>query len=142
MSIGGQSASSSAVMDACNGDHSITPPQLPSSSLVTKSPAKAAAATAEKTGSQVDHVTFAEGTASSSKSEHEHSTCVNISRDCAMEVVPESLRWDRECSDEETERKRIEIYKENRRKRYENALAERKAQLSLRATNRVKFYIS
>ena len=30
----------------------------------------------------------------------------------------ESLRWNRECSDEERERERVEEYKRNRRKRY------------------------
>ena len=41
----------------------------------------------------------------------------------------ESLRWERECSDEEREKERIKQYKANRRKRYENALEERKTQI-------------
>ena len=36
----------------------------------------------------------------------------------------ESLRWDNECSDEEKEKERIEMYKTNRRKRYNNLLKE------------------
>ena len=36
----------------------------------------------------------------------------------------ESLRWDTICSDEEKEEERISRYKQNRRKRYENALSE------------------
>ena len=43
--------------------------------------------------------------------------------------VLESLRWERECSDEEREKERIKQYKANRRKRYENALEERKTQI-------------
>ena len=54
--------------------------------------------------------------------------------------VLESLRWDQEYSDEEKEKERIELYKENRRKRYENALAEKKAQLSFCAAK--KYYFS
>ncbi len=42
----------------------------------------------------------------------------------------ESLRWDCECSDEERERERIEVYKANRRKRYETALDERRAEIA------------
>ena len=53
----------------------------------------------------------------------------------------QSLRWEGQCSDEEKEKERIEIYKENRRKRYENALEEKRAQLSLHTTNRTKYYI-
>jgi len=34
----------------------------------------------------------------------------------------ESLRWEKQYSDEEKETERIEVYKANRRKRYENAL--------------------
>ena len=53
----------------------------------------------------------------------------------------ESLRWEGQCSDEEKERERIEVYKENRRKRYENALAEKKAQLSSQqASSKVRYY--
>lgn len=52
----------------------------------------------------------------------------------------DSLRWDHECSDEEKEKERIEIYKENRRKRYENALLEKKAALSLHGSNKLKYY--
>ena len=34
-------------------------------------------------------------------------------------------RWGHVCSDEEQERRRLEVYKENRRKRYESALEEK-----------------
>ena len=49
----------------------------------------------------------------------------------------ESLRWERECSDEEREKERIKQYKANRRKRYENALEERKTQI---ITTRAPYY--
>lgn len=58
----------------------------------------------------------------------------NTTQQEPAKVKVESLRWDQELSDEEKEKERIEIYKENRRKRYENALAEKKAQLPLTAT--------
>ena len=57
------------------------------------------------------------------------------------EVSLESLRWENPCLDEEKEKERIEIYKVNRRKRYENAMEEKKAQLSLCTTNKAKYYI-
>ncbi len=41
-----------------------------------------------------------------------------------------SLRWEREYSDEERERERIEVYKANRRKRYEEALEGRRAEIA------------
>ncbi len=56
--------------------------------------------------------------------------------------VIESLRWDHECSDEEKEEERIEIYKVNRRKRYENALTEKKEQLLLHSSNKTNYYFS
>lgn len=44
---------------------------------------------------------------------------------CAvLSATEESLRWENQCSDEEKERKRIEVYKSNRRKRYKRHLGE------------------
>lgn len=41
------------------------------------------------------------------------------SQSCAvLPATQESLRWENQCSDEEKERERIEVYKNNRRKRY------------------------
>ena len=57
----------------------------------------------------------------------------NVSNESSVNSMLESLRWERECSDEEREKERIKVYKANRRKRYENALEERKAQLISRA---------
>ncbi len=34
-------------------------------------------------------------------------------------------RWSAACSDEEQEKQRLEVYKENRRKRYESALEQK-----------------
>ena len=56
-----------------------------------------------------------------------------ISKDPSVSSMLESLRWERECSDEEREEERIKQYKANRRKRYENALEERKTQIISRA---------
>ena len=53
-----------------------------------------------------------------------------ISKEPSVSSMLESLRWERECSDEEREKERIKLYKANRRKRYENALEERKAHIS------------
>ena len=55
----------------------------------------------------------------SEKQEH----CQNPSPS-PLSSVQESLRWDNECSDEEKEKDRIEVYKTNRRKRYNNLLKE------------------
>ena len=52
-----------------------------------------------------------------------------VSNDPSVSSMLESLRWERECSDEEREKERIKQYKANRRKRYENALEERKTQI-------------
>lgn len=53
----------------------------------------------------------------------------------------ESLRWEQECSDEEREQARIEVYKANRRKRYENALEERRAEIAgASGTGKNRFY--
>lgn len=44
---------------------------------------------------------------------------------CAvLSATEESLRWENQCSDEEKERKRIEVYKSNRRKRYKRHFGE------------------
>jgi hypothetical protein len=56
-----------------------------------------------------------------------------VSNDPSVSSMLESLRWERECSDEEREMERIREYKANRRKRYENALEERKTQIITRA---------
>ena len=56
-----------------------------------------------------------------------------VSNDPSVSSMLESLRWERECSDEEREKERIKQYKANRRKRYENALEERKTQIITRA---------
>lgn len=42
----------------------------------------------------------------------------------ALSSMQESLRWENQCSDEEKERERIEVYKSNRRKRYNKKLRE------------------
>ena len=52
-----------------------------------------------------------------------------VSKDASVSSMLESLRWEQECSDEEKEKERIKEYKANRRKRYENALEERKTQI-------------
>ena len=52
-----------------------------------------------------------------------------LSKDPSVSSMLESLRWERECSDEEREKERIKVYKANRRKRYENAIEERKTQI-------------
>ena len=57
----------------------------------------------------------------------------DISNDPSVSSMLESLRWERECSDEEREKERIKQYKANRRKRYENALEERKTQIISKA---------
>ena len=57
----------------------------------------------------------------------------DISKDPSVSSMLESLRWEKECSDEEREKERIKEYKANRRKRYENALEERKTQIISRA---------
>ena len=62
------------------------------------------------------------------------STCTRpskVSQDSTTELGLENLRWEEELSDEEEEKERIEKYKENRRKRYEKALLERKTKLVL-----------
>lgn len=53
--------------------------------------------------------------------------------DSAVCSMLESLRWEHELSDEEAEKARLEIYKENRRKRYQAALEQQKARLTSRA---------
>ena len=60
-----------------------------------------------------------------------------VSNDPSVSSMLESLRWERECSDEEREKERIKQYKANRRKRYENALEERKTQI---ITTRAPYY--
>ena len=64
--------------------------------------------------------TYASTSASSSSEQ------CKVTTDASTCSVLESLRWEKECSDEEKERERIEQYKANRRKRYENALEERR----------------
>lgn len=127
MSIGGHtSASSSAAMDVSNGRggpcHANSPPLMPSDLRSTSS-----------------RNPVCESPVSSCC--EERSTDAKVCKAGSVDLTLESLRWEQECSDEEKEKERIEIYKENRRRRYENALEERKAQLSLRTTDRVKYYI-
>lgn len=120
MSIGGHtSASSSAAMDMSNNgsmagvEGSTNPNNLPCDMRVTNS------------------------TVTSAKAVEHHKPASGSSTDSSAELTTlESLRWERECSDEEKEKERIEIYKDNRRKRYENA----KSQLSLHTSNKVKYY--
>lgn len=50
--------------------------------------------------------------------------------DITTESTIDSLRWSNVCSDEEKELERIKLYKENRRKRYEDALQQRRTQQS------------
>ena len=56
-----------------------------------------------------------------------------VSKDPSVSSMLESLRWEREYSDEEREQERIKVYKANRRRRYENALEERKTQMISKA---------
>lgn len=65
-----------------------------------------------------------------------------IAKDLSESYMVESLRWEKQCSDEEKEIERIEVYKANRRKRYENALEERRKQLVLTDTRRHPYYAS
>ena len=51
----------------------------------------------------------------------------------------ETLRWEGTLSDEEEESTRIECYKENRRRRYQEALMQKKEHIS-RNTNRKQLY--
>lgn len=132
MSIGGHtSANSSAAMDAgSGGDHNHSP-LMPSDLAVTRS-ASTLGVAETKSSSQDGHECLSSS-----------SSCT-AERDCGDDsesLSRESLRWEDKCSDVEKEKERIEIYKENRRKRYEKALEERKAHLSLQTTNRVKYYI-
>ena len=62
----------------------------------------------------------------------------NVTKDSSGKDARESLRWEQECSDEEREEERIELYKENRRKRYLNVLDEHKSKLSERTR---QFYV-
>lgn len=128
MSIGGcTSANSSGVSNRLSDStHSPT-----TDLAVTRSASAASGTMAKSTGCEDDCGPVSEG----SGCDH---TCAG-KKDTSVPV--ESLRWEHQCSDEEEERQRIEVYKENRRKRYENALEQRKAQLSLHTTNKVKYYI-
>lgn len=139
MSTGGQtSASSSAAMEASNsgvggGVPSNNPLQAPTDLSVTLPVG------ASLHGGVPQHKPASTSSATQQKRPpctSERTGVGSFSVDQALE----SLRWEQECSDEEKERERIEVYKENRRKRYENALAEKKAQLSLHTSNRVKYY--
>ncbi len=139
MSIGGQtSASSSAAMVISNRDdsHSSHAPQTgPSSLTITRSESLPIGKATQGASSQVCQrtaTTASMGRDASIREYHKDS----------VDLALESLRWEQEYSDEEKEKERIEIYKENRRKRYENALDERRAQLQLQASNRVKYIIS
>ena len=79
----------------------------------------------------------------STDSSESTSTAVNgqrIATDASVGSMMESLRWEQECSDEEKEERRIELYKANRRKRYENALEEKRTQLI--RTDKQCFYYS
>ena len=137
MSIGGHtSANSSAAMDAGSGgdhNHSRTSPLVPSDLAVTRS-ASTLDVTLTKTDTQDGHSHECLSSSSSCTAERD---CGDVT-EC---LSRESLRWEDKCSDAEKEKERLELYKENRRKRYEKALEERKAHLSLQTTNRVKYYI-
>ena len=143
MSIGGQTsaASSSAAMEMSNGSghshSSSTPPTIPSGLAVVRSES---APIGEKTtlDASSSHVSQRAVTVSI----RGRDACTKGYRKDPVDLALESLRWEHEYSDEEREKARIESYKENRRKRYENALAQRKAQLQLQSTNRVKYIIS
>lgn len=134
MSIGGRtSANSSGAMDVRISDsvHTSPPPPPPTTDLaVTRSASGASVTLAKSTSREDDCEPVSEGSGC------DHACAGN--QESAVRV--ESLRWDHRCSDEEEEKHRIEVYKVNRRKRYENALEQRKA-LSLCTTNKVKYYI-
>lgn len=94
--------------------HSSMPPIPPDSSNITVCSVMSNTCSTSTTTSQ-----------SSRKTERE---MVNTA-DVSVPSMLESLRWDQEYSDEERERERIEVYKSNRRKRYEKALEERRTQV-------------
>lgn len=128
MSIGGQtSASSSAAMEISNGGPD--PHSSNSAPNITKM-------------TQVSSSVAGPRTAVTATVCGRDSSFKDIHKKQSIDLALESLRWEHEYSDEEKEKERIEVYKENRRKRYENALAERKAQLQLQTSNRVKYIIS
>ena len=54
----------------------------------------------------------------------------------------ETLRWEGTLSDEEEESARIERYKENRRKRYQEALIQKKEHLSRNTSRKQLYYTS
>lgn len=129
MSIGGRtSANSSGAMDVGINGSDSTHTQT-SDLAVTRS---ACITMAKSTSREDDCQPVSEG----SGCDHTCTTDKDIS------VHVESLRWEHQCSDEEEEKQRIEVYKENRRKRYEKALEERKARLSLcTPTSKVNYYV-
>ena len=140
MSIGGHtSASSSAAMEINNGgdSHSShTPPTIPSDLAITRlDSAPIGSKAAQGSDCLVSQRTVTAGV-------HGRDASIRDYHKDSIDLALESLRWEQEYSDEEKEKERIEIYKENRRKRYENALAKKKAQLQLQTSNRVKYIIS
>lgn len=138
MSIGGHtSTTSSAATDALmsNGTDPILTPPLISDLAVTRS-ASVMTDSAEGTSCQDDRETILEVSVSSD------CKCTRDSDEVSQEAsLGVSLRWEDQCSDEEKEKERIEVYKENRRKRYQAALEERKARSLLHGTNKVKYYV-
>ena len=132
MSIGGRtSANSSGAMDVSTNGTDSTHTQT-SDLAVTRSARAAHITTARTTSQEDDCQPVSEG----SGCDHTHTS----DKDTSVHV--ESLRWENQCSDEDEEKQRIEVYKENRRKRYEKALEERKARLShCTPTSKVNYYV-
>lgn len=61
-------------------------------------------------------------------SERSHDSCtiaMDRSQDLVAMTIADTDRWGVVCSDEEQEQQRLEIYKKNRRKRYQSALEEK-----------------
>ena len=138
MSIGGHttSASSSATMEVSNGGDAHCSYATPTDLAMTRSESA-------PIGGKASQGTGFEGNLrTTTASVHGREPCIRDYHRDSGDIALESLRWEHEYSDEEKEKERIEVYKENRRKRYESALAERRAQLQLQATNRVKYIIS
>ena len=117
--------SSSTAMELSRASQSGSPlpsqPQIPftlSTAHIVNSSATPSTNSSTASGS-----TYVSTTSALSSSSSEQCKIATDASDCSE---LESLRWERECSDEEKERERIEQYKVNRRKRYESALEERR----------------
>lgn len=122
--------SSSAAMEVSSASQNGSP--FPSSMLLPRSTTVARHPNIPPNCSNLSVTT---NTSSISYSTHTPQSLVEqssgyISNDPSVSSM-ESLRWEQQYSDEEKEKERIEVYKANRRKRYENALKEKRNQLDL-----------